>query len=311
LALAELLIDPHIFAFPLSAILAAALILCVILLKGSSVARIAMDRIPSTVMICLAAILLAIEGTWVLELYHNWFYVILILLLMFSLGFTAMADWKSSSICGFLSHLGLFLVLSGGLFGSADETSVYMTVFRDSAEHMATDCKGAVVPVPFDVALEEFSIDYYDDGASPKQFTSSLLIDGQQMQTSVNHPCRHHGYRIYQSGYDMDYGNYSVLKIVHDPWIGVLAIGALLLTAGALYSLRKAWNSWKILIIVVILAVDLYYYFCSQNQFRDTYAGAPQPLVHPASYNLHACVCYACIVADCRNRITVYQKNSK
>ena len=90
---------------------------------------------------------------------------------------------------------------------------------------------------------------------SPKQYTSALSIDGRITQTSVNHPCRHKGYRIYQSGYDLDSGHYSVLKIVRDPWLPVVALGALMLLLGALLSLKTAWSNWKVLVVVLLLAV--------------------------------------------------------
>lgn len=250
-----MIIDPQISAFPLSAILAAVLIVIILLLKGTRVARIAGDWRVTAVLICLAAVATAVEGTWAFGLYHSIAFVVLVVLIAAALGFAAMADWKKSSVSGLASHLGLFLVLSGGLFGAADCSTAMMKVYPQHPEHIAVDSRGNVVPLPFEVELKDFSIDLYEDGVSPKQFTSELLVDGKQMQTSVNHPCRYRGYRFYQSGYDSDAGRYSVLRVVRDPWMGVMAVGALLLAAGALLSLRKAWNSWKVLLVVIVLAI--------------------------------------------------------
>lgn len=130
-----------------------------------------------------------------------------------------------------------------------------MRVFSDgSQEYIAFDADGNTVQLPFGIALEEFRIDYYEDGCSPKQYTSTLDIDGKKCLTSVNHPCRYKGYSIYQSGYDTVNGRYSVLGIVRDPWLPVVALGALLLAISAILSLRTVWRNWKVLVAALVLA---------------------------------------------------------
>ena len=250
------MIDLHIFEFPLSLILALALVLCISLsckyLKG----RNPVSRPVSLVLLLLSSALLAVEGTWCFGIYHHWTFITVIVLVLMALGHTSVNDFSHKSISAFLSHSGLFLVLLGGLFGAPDSTNAFMKVYTGgSDEHIAVDASGYAVPLPFSVSLEDFNIDFYEDGTSPKQYTSTLSIDGRKLQTSVNHPCRHKGYRIYQSGYDLDSGHYSVLKIVRDPWLPVVALGALMLLLGALLSLKKAWSNWKVLVIVLLLAV--------------------------------------------------------
>lgn len=155
-----------------------------------------------------------------------------------------------------MSHLGLMLVLAGGLIGAISRTDVQMRVFRDGQkESTAFDADGKAVTLPFCVELKEFETEYYDDGYSPKQYTSTLDIDGRRLCSSVNHPARYRGYRIYQSGYDTIGGSYSILKIVRDPWLPVVALGALLLAIAAIVSLKTVWSSWKILPAAVALAI--------------------------------------------------------
>lgn len=225
--------------------------------------RVDLPKIPSSAIrglsFCLLLILsalLAVEGSWSLGLFRHWTFVTVIVLVLPALGFASINDFSRKALPVYLSHLGLFLVLFGGLTGAAYCTDALLRVYEGGrAEHIAVDAGGNAVPLPFSVALEEFSIDCYEDGTSPRQYTSALSIDGRTFRTSVNHPCRYKGFGIYQSGYDLDSGRCSVLKIVRDPWIPVVALGALMLLLGALLSLKTVWSNWKVLAAALVLAV--------------------------------------------------------
>lgn len=250
------MIDLNIFEFPLSLMLALALVLFIFIFFKYLTSRYPASRQMSLILLLISSVLLAVEGSWSIGIFHHWTFIAVIVLVLIVLGITSIKDFSHKSLSAFLSHSGLFLVLSGGLFGAPDSTDAMMKVHiggRD--EHIAIDANGNAVPLPFSVLLEDFNIDFYEDGASPKQFTSTLSIDGRTTQASVNHPCRYKGYRIYQSGYDMDSGQYSVLKIVRDPWLPVVALGALVLLLGALLSLKTVWSNWKVLAAALLLAV--------------------------------------------------------
>lgn len=249
------MIDPHIFESPLSLVLAAAFVLSVIVSRNSSVSGFFRSRKLSSILIVLVTVMVATEGVFGGGLYRHWTFIVLTLMIMFSLGSVSMSDWKGKSYYALTSHLGLFLVLFGGLFGSSDCTDVQMTVYSGGGEeHIACDVRGRAVPLPFSVELKDFNIDLYADGRSPKQYTSVLSVDGKELVTSVNHPCRYKGYRIYQSGYDIQTGRYSVLKLVRDPWLPVMALGAILLALSVLLSLKETWRSWKMLVAAFALA---------------------------------------------------------
>lgn len=207
------------------------------------------------ILLAVSTVLVAVEGTWGYELHHHWTFVPVVVILLFLLGMAVAGDLRTRSICSLMSHLGMFLVLSGGLSGALLRTDVQMEAFTDGGgSRTAFDRNGYVVTLPFSISLQDFRIDTYDDGTSPKQYTSTLDIDGRTMQTSVNHPCWYRGYRIYQSGYDFDGGASSVLKIVRDPLLPVVALGAILLALAALLSLKTVWNSWKMPVAAVALA---------------------------------------------------------
>lgn len=214
------------------------------------------SRRLSVILIALSAAFIAVEGSFGFGLQRHWSFVSIMIILMISLGLTAAVDFSRKSYCPLMSHLGLFLVLLGGLFGALDRTDVQLMAFADGRQEcMAFDRNGNMVQLPFSISLKEFRVDLYEDGAGPRQFTSMLFIDGEELQTSVNHPCRFKGYRIYQSGYDSSDGRYSVLKLVRDPWLPLVALGALLLALSALLGLKSVWNSWKIPVAAIVLAV--------------------------------------------------------
>ncbi len=209
----------------------------------------------SVLLLVIATVLVAVEGTWGYELHRHWAFVSVVVLLLFLIGYAIVRDSRARSFCPLMSHLGLFLVLSGGLLGAPFCTDVQMQVFLDGGgSETAFDREGFAVTLPFSISLQDFRIDTYDDGTSPKQYTSTLDVDGRTMQTSVNHPCRYRGYRIYQSGYDFERGAFSVLKIVRVPLLPVVALGAILLALAALLSLKTVWDSWKMLVAVLVLA---------------------------------------------------------
>ena len=150
---------------------------------------------------------------------------------------------------GWLCHLGFFLVIVATAGGS---TEGWIKIYEGQTVGFAADSEGRRVPLGFDLTLKSFETEYYEDGHSPRQYTSTLEADGKALEASVNHPARYKGWRICQSGYGE---GYSVLKAVKNPWIPVLSIGALLLALGAAQNLTKAWTGRKILPVALALAV--------------------------------------------------------
>lgn len=235
-------------AFPLSAILAGIFITVTLLCRGkasrSKFLKFLSGRVFSTSVLILATILTAVEGTWKLGLFHNPGFLFLVLLMMFTLGL-------SFSI----THFGFLLILFGGFFGAPDFTDGRMAVSYEVPSSYAVSPDGLTIPLDFNVKLKDFRIEYHEDGTSPKQYTSVLEIDGAEKTTSVNKPCHHNGYFIYQSDYDRTDGAFSVLYLVRDPWLIFVIIGMVVLAAGAVLDLRRTWHSKAVLPIVVALAV--------------------------------------------------------
>ena len=91
------------------------------------------------------------------------------------------------------------------------------------------------------IELHEFTLEEYPDH-TPKRFASDITVyteDGKTVQgtVEVNKPLKVNGWKIYQYGYDVQYGAdspYSVFQLVRDPWILWVYIGIFMMIAGAL-----------------------------------------------------------------------------
>ena len=152
------------------------------------------------------AVMTAIEGTWGVKMHASPGFWAVALVMMLNLQWTLMDALKRRApFGGIAAHAGFFLICFGAFWGAPDFVDCQMVV-GDDIETLVWNRQGMAVDLPFSVSLEEFRIDYYEDGVSPKQYTSVLNLDGVIKQTSVNHPCLHKGYLLYQSDYDSTAG---------------------------------------------------------------------------------------------------------
>lgn len=212
-------------------------------------------RWAGAVTLLLLVVMLIVEGTWAVRLYHSWLFVSVAMIAAVLLLIAGIGDLRYRRWTAALSHIGLFTVLLGGMVGAVVETDVKIVVDSHATERVAYTEKGRPVVLPMAIRLQDFRIDYYADGKSPKQYTSTLEIDGRDIvETSVNHPARYHGWWIYQSDYDRAQGDFCILEVVRDPWLPVVYIGFVLMVLGALVQTCRAWHSGYVLLIAVVLA---------------------------------------------------------
>lgn len=251
--------------FPSSALLAIAFLLSAFALHRyageNRLVRTLRSLRTSRMLLAVGAVLLAIEGTWSVPIHGSVVFTLYTLLLLLSLALTLLhrasfGSFRDKTGIGFLlNHLGIFLIIWGALFGAPDVSRSKLMVGRGQAVAYSYAADGTVVPLPFNVGLEDFRIDYYDDGKSPRQFTSELLVDGQHLTTQVNAPASYKGYTLYQDSYDRAAGRYTVLQVVRDPWLPVIYLGMMLLAAGNILLLFGRWKSKWIVPITLLLTV--------------------------------------------------------
>ena len=273
-------------SFPISLLSSLALLIIIAIGSYSSWNKMSAWRHPLTaaVLLLLFAIVNGIEGTWVLELQHSWAMYVIVVLLLLSLGLAIchkiqktysktlslhtskerLRLWLRKTPF-MLLHAGAFLVLFGGFFGAPDKEDGQVLLEYGNPTHIAYQANGEILPLPFDVQIDTFYVDYYADGRSPKQFTTRFTIreigetmdeGARTLTTAVNHPCSYRGYHFYQSNYDPLRGEYSVLKVVRDPWIGFVWVGIVLLTIGAGWQMTRQWKAhwgWWLAVGVVTI----------------------------------------------------------
>lgn len=204
----------------------------------------------------LLILMLIVEGTWAVHLYHSWCFVSVAMTAAVLLAIAGIRDIRHrTSWAAALNHLGLCCVLLGGMIGAVVKTDVRIVADRHATERVTYNEKGNPVVLPFDIRLQDFRIDYYTDSKSPKQYTSTLEINGEQsLTTSVNHPAHYHGWWIYQADYDRRQQDYCILQIVRDPWLPMVYIGFILMVIGAVITTCRAWHSWYVIPVAVVLA---------------------------------------------------------
>lgn len=208
----------------------------------------------AVILCALLTVFTAIEGTFLLELQYSILFLLLIVLAIFFLAYEGIsAVIKKSSAASALSHMGLFVIFFSVMCGAPHFTDVKMRVDRDAESFHAHTDEGIIRILPFKVRLEEFRTDYYADGKSPKQYESTILIDGIRKKTSVNHPCFYKGWMIYQHSFD-DAGG-STLQFVRDPWAPFVLLGMLMLALGSCLSVRKKWKSAYVWLAAIVLAL--------------------------------------------------------
>ena len=318
-------------AFPASLLLAVAFVLAAYVLHRyypqSKLVRALGSLRCSRVLLGVGAIGLAVEGTWSVPLHDTIPAAIFALVLLLSLSLTVLDGVRRMAtrpaqtttrpaIPALLSHAGIALILFAALFGAPDVTRARITLYAPVPEQcpvqapdatraritvpqgkavtIARTDEGLLLPLPFEVALEQFTIDHYPDSRSPRQYTSRLRIDGEACEVSVNHPLRHGGYTIYQDSYDQQAGSFTVLQLVRDPWLPLIFVGIALLAAGAIGLLAGQWKA-KLLIPAVLVLTILFTLLSIKKIELGTLAPAlrswwfvPHLFVYMVAYSLMA-----------------------
>lgn len=135
-----------------------------------------------------------------------------------------------------LNHLGLWLALFAGFFGSSDVQTLRIPLYAGQPGREAYSMDGKAYYLDYELELYSFNTEYYPNGM-PSRFAADVRIGNRRTTLEVNHP---HSYRlgedIYLTGYDThNMGNtqYCILQIVRQPWKYVMVVGILMILTGA------------------------------------------------------------------------------
>lgn len=134
----------------------------------------------------------------------------------------------------FSLHISLAVILTGAMitFFFGKQGKIHL---RTDASAQQTFCgeKGDSIPLPFQVKLDGFRVDYYPGTQAPMDYVSELAVTDGDLHNhgtvSMNNIYTYRHYRFYQAAYAPD-GNGVTLAVSYDPLgIGVTYAGYALL----------------------------------------------------------------------------------
>jgi len=135
-----------------------------------------------------------------------------------------------------LNHLGLWLALFAGFFGSSDVQTLRIPLYTGQPGREAYSMDGKAYYLDYELELYSFNTEYYPNGM-PSRFAADMRIGNRRTTLEVNHPYSYRlGEDIYLTGYDTrNMGNtrYCILQIVRQPWKYVMVVGILMMLTGA------------------------------------------------------------------------------
>lgn len=135
-----------------------------------------------------------------------------------------------------MNHVGLFLLLAGGFFGSVDQHEWRVRAMDGEQVLEMYDMAGGSVTLKNALRIRRASAEYYPDGM-PQSYEAVLAVDGREVTVSVNEPyslswCDD----LYLVGYDRgreDEPASCVLQLVRQPWRRVQWAGIWMLLLGS------------------------------------------------------------------------------
>ena len=155
----------------------------------------------------------------------------------------------------FLLYCSFGIILAGALISFITSQRGYMHLRQgETYNFYISEENETEMPLPFDVKLLLFDIEYHPNTSQPANYISFLKIDSGICQLSMNKIHKQDGYRFYQMNYDPDEMG-SVLLVTRDPYgIAVTYLGYLLLFFAMMWTLflRIGWK--RVLLTVAATA---------------------------------------------------------
>lgn len=251
------------FAFPLNAILAFIwLFLLWKLYKEGS--RFPFTRFLISSGLSILSILLLIGGSLVIGLFPqlsdkeaadmpgllaslgcynfmtSWIFIAILFLLLSNLGMIiirACYHRRPARKRFLLNHIGLWLALFAGFFGSSDVQILRIPLYSGIPTHEAYDMDGVIYYLDYELELSDFEVEYYTNGA-PSKFLANVRAGNKTVTLEVNRPYSYRwGEDIYLTGYDTKKTNtarYCIVQIVRQPWKYIMVVGICMMLTGAI-----------------------------------------------------------------------------
>ena len=314
--------DISLYQYPLSVVLAAGFLLLTWLVfrfAGSRVVRVLGSWKAGVLCMGVMVPFVMVEGTWRTALHHSIPFVVTVMAFLLCLGLSVMTKLRGGLRHNpharnfVLTHLGVYLMIGSSFWGAPDVTEANISA-TSHREYNVASCDGHATILPFSLRLSEFTIDMYDDGVSPRQYTSVLMVRDTasgsapvRVTTSVNHPGSYRGYKLYQASFDHAEEAGSVITIVRDPWMPLVYAGMIMLLAGVLLTFSSHWRLKVVLPSILILTIAFTIASLARINFSilkptlNSIWFVPHVMIYMVAYAAMA-VSVVLAVADCLGR---------
>lgn len=144
-------------------------------------------------------------------------------------------------------HLSFLVVLAGALCTWIfQQKGVVRLPQGESVVEFRSD-EGKILPLPAEMELDSFRVEYYPGGLEPRDYVSYLKVDGKPCRISMNRILETDGYRFCQAGYDYD--GSTILSVNHDP-LGITLVyaGFVMFAVSGLWVLLSHGCRWRSLL---------------------------------------------------------------
>ncbi|GHT84852.1 hypothetical protein FACS189415_2450 [Bacteroidia bacterium] len=164
-----------------------------------------------------------------------------------------------------LFHCSLVIILLGALITYLTADRGYVHIRQGEIANFYISEEDAVKrPLPFDIKLLLFDIEYHSGTDEPADYISFIKVDEEVSRISMNKIFKQQGYRFYQMDYDPDEMG-TVLSVNHDPWGIVVTYTGYLLLAVSMLALLFIRIGRKGLLYTLIPVAGLWYYISQLN----------------------------------------------
>ena len=270
------------------------------------------------IIMAIATILEKVYGREAIfnNLYGAWWFVALWAILSISAIIYIFQKKLYKRKAAFLLHVAFLCILLGALTTYLFSDKGYMHIRQgEILNYYISDNDSERHPLPFNIKLLLFDIEYHQDSDEPADFKSFVKIDDEVFQISMNNILKRNGYRLYQHSYDSDEMGATWL-VNYDPWgTGITYIGYILLVIAVFWTL---WIriGWKGLLWTIVPTACVWFYISQLNPMTPVLR-SPMLAAHVSvimvAYALFLFIAVSGIVALCAKKYSekVYRINSK
>lgn len=201
-----------------------------------------------------------IVGTVIVEInifQTLWFNSLMALLLLSLIVCTIMRfRWKINFAGPLVIHISFAIIIAGMMVSGVFSEKGHMQIFQGGMSNSFSIRRPyrGIKALDFNVHLERFDIVYYDQAVNSihecehehepelavKNYQSKVVVtengrEAIRRTIEVNSPLKYGGYTFYQTGYDQNFLQYSVLSVVYDPGVPIIYTGLAFLALGFIF----------------------------------------------------------------------------